>query len=66
MNEKDELYDVSTRNTIFLKYDPFWHQIKNVYHFQLKNNLIGVKVHGAFNVVEYYFITTLNCNSKLV
>jgi hypothetical protein len=23
MNKRDELYDVSTYNTIFLKYDPF-------------------------------------------
>jgi hypothetical protein len=57
MNKRDELYDVPTCDIIFLKYDPFWHQIKSFYHFQLENNLIGVKVHGAPNVVEYYFIT---------
>ncbi len=31
----------------FLKYDPFWHQIENVFHIQLENNPIGwrSKVH---------------------
>jgi hypothetical protein len=65
-NKRDKLYDVSDCNTIFLKYDPFWHQIKSVCHVQLENNLIGVKVQGALNVVEHYFTTTLSYNSKLV
>jgi hypothetical protein len=29
---------------------------------QLKNNPIGVKVQGAFDALNYYFITTLNYN----
>jgi hypothetical protein len=32
----------------------------------LKNNPIGVKVYGAFNAMDYYFIATFNYNSKLV
>ncbi len=30
--KSDELYDVSTSYMKILKYDPFWHQIENVYH----------------------------------
>jgi hypothetical protein len=31
-----------------------------------KNNLVGVKVQGALDDVNYYFITTFSCNSKFV
>jgi hypothetical protein len=44
MNNGDELYDVPTYCTKFLKYDPFSHQIEGICHIQLKNNLVGVKV----------------------
>jgi hypothetical protein len=40
--------------------------IEDVYYVQLKNNLVGVKVQGACNAMEHYFIIIYNCNSKLV
>jgi hypothetical protein len=43
-NKRDELYDVPTYSKKFLKYDPFWHQIENICHVLLKNNLIRVKL----------------------
>jgi hypothetical protein len=58
--------DVSTYWMKFLKYEPSWHQIENICHFQLENNLIKVKVQGAPNVVDSHFTTTFNCNFKLV
>jgi hypothetical protein len=44
MNKGDELYDIPTCCTKFLKYDPFWHWIESICHIQLKNNPIRVKV----------------------
>jgi hypothetical protein len=35
-NKRDELYDVPTCCTKFLKYDPSWHWIKNIHYVQLK------------------------------
>jgi hypothetical protein len=32
----------------------------------LENNPIEVKVQGAPNVMDYYFTSTLGCNSKLM
>jgi UDP-N-acetylglucosamine enolpyruvyl transferase len=32
----------------------------------LKNNPIGVKIHGASNAMDYCFIATLSCNFKCV
>jgi hypothetical protein len=54
-NKRDELYDVSTYSTKFLKYDPFLHRIENIGHIQLKNNPIEVKVQGAFDAIDYHF-----------
>jgi hypothetical protein len=65
-NKGDELYDVPTYCMKFLKYDPSWHWIKGVCHIQLKNNLIEMKVQGAFNALDYYFTIAFNYNSKLV
>jgi hypothetical protein len=45
---------------------PFLTLNYSVCHVQLKNNLVGVKVQGALNAVDYYFIIAFNCNSKLV
>jgi hypothetical protein len=67
MNEqKDDLYDVFIYCMKFLKYDLYWDWIKGICHVQLKNNPIEVKVQGALNVVDYYFIIAFNCNLKLV
>jgi hypothetical protein len=55
MNKGDELYDVFTCCTKFLKYDPSLHQIESVGHIQLENNLVGVKVEGAFDAIDYRF-----------
>ncbi len=66
MNKGGELYDVSTYYKKFLKYDPFWHWIKSVYHIQLDNNLVGVKVQDALDVVDYYFTIAFSCNFELV
>ncbi len=44
MNKGDKLNDVPTYYMKFLKYDPSKHQIENICHIQLENNLIGVKV----------------------
>jgi len=54
-NKRDELYDVSTYCTKFLKYDPSLHRIENVGQIQLKNNPVEMKVQGAFNVIDYHF-----------
>jgi len=65
MNKRDELYDVSTYYTKFLKYDLFWHQIEGIGHIQL-NNPIGVKVQGAFDAINYYFTIAFSCNFELM
>jgi hypothetical protein len=43
MNKRDELYDIPTCCTKFLKYDPSWHLIESICHIQLKNNPVEVK-----------------------
>jgi hypothetical protein len=66
MNKGDKLYDVPTFYIIFLKYDPSWHWIIGICYVQLENNLVGVKVQGAFDAMDYGFTFTLGCYSKLV
>jgi len=66
MNKGDKLYDVPTFYMKFLKYDLFWHWIKGICHVQLENNLVGLKVQGAFDAMDYNFTSTLGCYSKLV
>jgi hypothetical protein len=60
------LHDVSTYCMKFFKYDPSWDQIEGICHLQLENNLIEVKVQGAPDVLDSHFITTFNCNYKVV
>jgi hypothetical protein len=47
-------------------YDPFWHQVENICHIQLKNNLVEVKVQGAHDVMDYCFTSALGCYFELV
>jgi hypothetical protein len=60
------LYDVPTFYIKFLKYDPSWHWIKSICHVKLENNIVGVKVQGALDAMDYGFTSTLGCYSKLV
>jgi hypothetical protein len=66
MNKGDDVYDIPTCCTKFLKYDPFEDQIEDICNVQLDNNPIGVKVQGAFDGIDYLFTFTLGCNSKFV
>jgi len=66
INKGDELYNVPTYCTKFLKYDPSWHWFEGICYVQLKNNLIGVKVQATLDVMDYYFTTTFSYNAKLV
>jgi hypothetical protein len=66
MNIKDELYNVPTCCTKFLKYDSSWHRIESICLLQPKKNLIEVKVQGAPNALDYYITSAFGCNFRLV
>jgi hypothetical protein len=66
MDKKDELHDISTYYTKFLKYDTKLTLNRKLLPHLTKKTPIGVTVKSAFDVMDYCFTTALNCNFELV